>query len=89
MRNALIVQRSAALDGSAHSGLLLADGLREAGWDTHVAFGFKGPIIDRYAVAGHETHVVPHNNWFRWDRKQFAEYVCLGWRVTDAFQSQT
>jgi hypothetical protein len=60
MRRALIVQHSAALDESAHSGLLLADGLREAGWATHVAFGFEGPMIERYAAAGHRTHVVPN-----------------------------
>jgi len=61
----LIVQRNSALDGSAHSGLLLADGLRKAGWDTRIAFGFEGPMTERYAAAGHEVSVVPHENWLR------------------------
>jgi glycosyltransferase involved in cell wall biosynthesis len=84
----LIVQRSAALDGSAHSGLLLADGLREAGWDTHAAFGFEGPIIERYAAAGHETHVLPHDNWLRRHRThQFAKDVWLEWRKASIFNA--
>ena len=88
MKNALIVQRSAALDGSAHSGLLLADGLREAGWTTHVAFGSGGPIIERYAASGHETHVVPHDNWLRRDRThQFAKDAYLEWQKANAFRS--
>lgn len=82
----LIVQHSAALDGSAHSGLLVANGLREAGWATHVAFGFEGPIIERYAAGGHHTHVVPHKNWLR--RKgtpQFVKDVVLEARKAAAF----
>ena len=86
MKKILVVQHSAALDGSAHSGLLLANGLREAGWAPHVAFGFEGPIIERYAAAGHETHVVPHENWLRRDRPhQFAKDVWLEWRKASAF----
>ena len=88
MNRMLVIQRSAALDGSAHSGLLLANGLREAGWDTHVAFGFEGPIIERYAVAGHETHVVPHDNWLRRSRThQFAKDTWLEWRKACAFEA--
>ena len=84
----LIVQRSAALDGSAHSGLLLANGLREAGWDTHVAFGFEGAIIERYDASGHETHVVPHDNWLRRDRAhQFVKDGWLEWRAASAFET--
>lgn len=88
MRRILIVQRSAALDGSAHSGLLLADGLREAGWETHVAFGFEGPIIERYATAGHETYVVPHDNWLRRGRTHhFAKDVWQEWGTAAAFET--
>jgi len=65
---------------------LLADGLQEAGWDTHVAFGFEGPIVERYAAAGHETHVVSHDNWLRRDRTyQFAKDVWLEWQKASAF----
>lgn len=88
MRRILIIQRSAALDGSAHSGLLLADGLREAGWTTHVAFGFEGPIIERYDAAGHETHVIPHDNWLRRGRAhQFLKDAWLEWRAAAAFEA--
>jgi glycosyltransferase involved in cell wall biosynthesis len=88
MKSVLIVQRSAALDGSAHSGLLLANGLREAGWSTHVAFGFEGAIIERYDAAGHETHVLPHKNWLRRGRThQFAKDVYLEWKTADTFET--
>lgn len=88
MKRVLIVQRSAALDGSAYSGLLLADGLREAGWDTHIAFGFEGPILERYDTAGHETHVIPHDNWLRRDRThQFAKDVYLEWKKAGTFEA--
>ena len=83
----LIVQRSSALDGSAHSGLLLADGLRKAGWDTHVAFGFEGPMTERYAAAGHEVSVVPHKNWLRRTHAhQFAKCVWNEWRRAEALE---
>jgi glycosyltransferase involved in cell wall biosynthesis len=83
----LLVQRSSALDGSAHSGLLLADGLREAGWDTHVAFGFEGPMTERYAAAGHEVTVVPHENWLRRaETHRFAKDVWMEWRRAEAFE---
>jgi glycosyltransferase involved in cell wall biosynthesis len=86
-RSVLIVQRSSALDGSAHSGLLLVDGLREAGWDTHVAFGFEGPMVERHAAAGHEVSVVPHENWLRRDRAhQFVKDVWVEWRRAGAFE---
>lgn len=61
----LIVQFSANRDGSAFSGLMLADGLREAGWETHVAFGFDGPMVERFREAGHQVRVVAHKNWLR------------------------
>ncbi|HEX7072310.1 MAG TPA: glycosyltransferase family 4 protein [Rhodothermales bacterium] len=65
MRRVLIVQLSSNRDGSAFSGLMLADGLREAGWDTHVVFGFDGPMVERYAENGHQTRVHSHKNWLR------------------------
>lgn len=64
-RRLLLVQYSSNLDGSAFSGLMLANGLREAGWDTHVTFAFEGPIIERYRADGHEVRVVPHKSWLR------------------------
>jgi len=83
----LVVQRSSVPDGSAHSGLLLANGLRERGWDTHVAFGFEGPMIERYAASGHEASIVPHENWLRRDSThQFAKDVWLEWRKAEAFE---
>jgi glycosyltransferase involved in cell wall biosynthesis len=86
-RSVFVVQRSSALDGSAHSGLLLADGLREAGWDTHVAFGFEGPMTERYAAAGHEVSVVPHKNWLRRTHAhQFAKDLWLEWRRAEAIE---
>ena len=63
----LLVQHSAGRDGSAFSGLLLADGLREAGWEVHVVFGHRGPMEAVYAEHGHTTHVAPHKNWLRRD----------------------
>jgi glycosyltransferase involved in cell wall biosynthesis len=86
-RKALIIQRSSVLDGSAHSGLLLANGLREAGWETHVAFGFEGPMAERYAASGHEVSVVPHENWLRRDSAhQFVRDVWAEWRKADGFE---
>lgn len=64
-RRLLLVQHSASRDGSAFSGLLLADGLRQAGWSVHVAFGHAGPMEGVYARHGHTTCVVPHKNWLR------------------------
>lgn len=64
----LIVQYSASLDGSTVSALMLADGLREAGWETHVAFGHEGPMIERFRDSGHSASVVSHKNWLRANR---------------------
>ncbi|QXD16186.1 glycosyltransferase family 4 protein [Rhodocaloribacter litoris] len=61
----LLVQHSASRDGSTFSGLLLADGLRDAGWWVHVVFGHPGPMEAVYAERGHATSVVPHKNWLR------------------------
>mgnify|MGYP000358998585 CR=1 FL=1 len=82
----VIVQYSGNRSGSGLSGLLLANGLREAGWETHVAFGFSGPLVGRYKENGHITHVVPHKNWLRRDcTHQFAKDVWLEWRKASAF----
>lgn len=82
----LLVQRSSAPDGSAHSGLLLANGLREAGWEVHVAFGHDGAMVERYETAGHATHVVRHDNWLRRERThQFLKDGWLEWRRARAF----
>jgi glycosyltransferase involved in cell wall biosynthesis len=75
-------------DGSAYSGLLLADGLSEDGWEVHVAFGSEGPMVDEYGAAGHQTHVVPHDNWLRRDRThQFVKDIWLEWRKASAFKA--
>lgn len=87
-KSVFIVQRSSSLDGSAYSGLLLANGLREAGWDTHVAFGHEGPIIEQYASAGHVTYVVPHENWLRRGQThQFLKDGWLEWRKARSFSA--
>lgn len=87
-RSVLIIQRSSNLDGSAFSGLLLANGLREAGWESHVVFGFDGPIIDDYESAGHYTYVVPHDNWLRRRRMhQFVKDVWLEWQKAKEFEA--
>lgn len=87
-KTVLLVQSSSALDGSAHSGLLLADGLRDAGFRTHVAFASEGPIIDRYAAAGHQTHIVPHDNWLRRGRThQFIKDLWTEWSKAEALEA--
>lgn len=82
----LIVQRSANLDGSAFSALLLANGFRDAGWKVLVAFGFEGPIIDQFWEAGHEAVVAPHDNWLRRDSlPRFIKDYFAEWRKARAF----
>lgn len=86
MSRILLVQHSSTPDGSAHSGLLLADGLREAGWTVHVAFGHEGPMRDAYAAAGHQPHLVPHSNWLRRAyTHQFVKDVWHEWAGAEAF----
>lgn len=86
MSRILLVQHSSTPDGSAHSGLLLADGLREAGWTVHVAFGHEGPMRDAYAAAGHQPHLVPHSNWLRRAHThQFVKDVWHEWAGAEAF----
>lgn len=83
----LIVQRSSNLDGSAFSALLLANGFRDAGWKTLVAFGFEGPIIERFWKAGHEAVVVPHDNWLRRaGPARFLKDYLNEWRSANAFR---
>jgi glycosyltransferase involved in cell wall biosynthesis len=43
-------------------------------------------MVERYAAAGHETYVLPHENWLRRDRiHQFVKDVWMEWRQADAF----
>ena len=60
-----LIQFSSRRDGSAFSGLLLADGLAAAGMRVHVIFGADGPMVTTYAEHGHGVEVVPHKNWLR------------------------
>lgn len=62
---ACLMQPSAGFDGSTISGLLLADGLKQHGWRTFVCFGRPGPMIERYAAAGHDVRVLRQRNWLR------------------------
>lgn len=88
MKRVLVVQSSSLPDGSTYSGLLLADGLSEDEWEVHVAFAGEGPMVEKYAAAGHETHVVPHDNWLRRGRThQFTKDVWLELRKAGAFES--
>lgn len=62
------------------SGLLMADGFKEAGFATTVIFGHDGPVIDRFASVGHRTHVVPHKSWLRTDNAlRFVKYALAEW----------
>ena len=65
MSRIVIIQFSSNLDGSSFSGLMLANGLKEAGWETHMAFAHDGPIINKYRKAGHKVDILPHKNWLR------------------------
>ena len=60
-----IIQYSSNLDGSAISALMLANGFREAGWETVISFAFPGPIINKFEQAGHKTCIVRHKSWLR------------------------
>ena len=83
----LIVQLDAHLTGSAFSGLILANGLREAGWETVVVFGHDGPIIDRYKAASHHVKIVPHKNWIRTDRlMHFAKVIATELKAANTFE---
>lgn len=85
---ALIVQYSGNRSGSGLSGLLLANGLREAGWETHVVFGFQGPLIEEYEKSGHATCVIPHESWLRRSRThRFVKDVWREWNRSSVFES--
>ncbi|MDX1548779.1 MAG: glycosyltransferase family 4 protein [Rhodothermales bacterium] len=74
------MQFDSGLTGSAISAFLVADGLREGGWETHVAFGHDGPIIDRFRAASHAVHIVPHKNWIRTDEHLYF-FKVLYWEL--------
>lgn len=85
----LIVQYSASLDGSTVSALMLADGLRDAGWETYVAFGHAGPMIDRFRDSGHGASVVLHKNWLRAGRHgKFARDVYREVQTVEVFEQK-
>ena len=65
MSRIVIVQYSSNRDGSAFSALMLASGLKAAGWETHVFFAFDGPMVDRFKNEGHSVRVVSHKSWLR------------------------
>jgi len=82
----LIVQYSSNFDGSAFSGLLLADGFRSAGWQTHVAFGHSGPMESEYQRTDHKTYVVEHKNWMRRSHPaRFLRDVLKEWQNSSKF----
>jgi glycosyltransferase involved in cell wall biosynthesis len=82
-----IVQHCPNLGGSSISALMLADGLQEAGWETHVAFGADGPIIDRFR-SRHQIYVVEHKSWLRTGRyTSFARILAHEIRAAKAFES--
>lgn len=62
---AVLVQYSSNYGGSTLSGHLVAQGLADAGWDVHIAFGFNGPYVDVMRELGFKTYVIPHKSWLR------------------------
>ena len=82
----LIVQFSSDRNGSAISGLLLANGLRERGWETFVVFAYPGPMELDYQLVGHQTAVVEHKNWLRRSNPlRFAKDLWAEWRKVPSF----
>lgn len=63
--NISLIQFSAQRDGSAFSGLLIAEALLKAGHVVKVVFATDGPMIDAYRDAGCAVAIVPHKNWLR------------------------
>jgi len=55
------------------SGLMLADGLKKSGWETHVIFSFDGPVVGLYERNGHKTYIAPHKSWLR--TKNFLRFI--------------
>jgi len=64
-KRVVIVQHSSDRNGSAISGLMVADVLLHCGWDTHVIFRCPGPMEEVYRDKGHSTAVFEHENWLR------------------------
>lgn len=64
-KRVLLGQRSANLDGSAISGLIVAKALRQSGADVVVAFGHYGPMQDEFRALGCEVLLFPHGDWLR------------------------
>ena len=84
----LIIQYSSDRNGSTISGLLLADGLREYGWETFVAFGYLGPMEAEYRESGHQTTVIEHKSWLRRSHPlRFVKDLIVEWRRAPAFES--
>jgi glycosyltransferase involved in cell wall biosynthesis len=61
------IQFSANRDGSAFSGLILADGFAKAGHEVRIFFAAERPMVRIYQNHGHEVEVVLHQNWLRND----------------------
>ena len=86
LKRILIVQYSSSVDGSAISGLLLANGLRHHGWQTSVVFGFAGPMEAEYQRSSHKTYMVEHKNWLRHSHpRRFLRDVLREWQVSSNF----
>ena len=60
-----LIQRSAEIDGSAISGLTVAEAVLAGGGRVHVVFGADGPIIDQYKALGCQTSISPHGQWLQ------------------------
>lgn len=65
MKKILFVQYSAKPDGSTQSGLLLVNGFKENGWESHITFAQEGLMVKEYERNGHSSQVIPHNSWLR------------------------
>lgn len=84
-----LIQYSSNRDGSAFSGLLLADGFREAGYRTHVLFGHSGPMLEEYRAHGHGVGVQAHASWLRHSHLfRFGRDVFHEWEASSEFQKE-
>lgn len=82
----LFVQHCSERTGSTLSGLLVAEGFRNAGWDVDVVFGFDGPLISAFSELGCTTRVIAHKNWLRGGNfLQSARRMAAEWRQASAF----
>lgn len=82
----ILVQHASDLSGSTISGALVAQGLRDDGWEVDVALGSDGNGAALYERLGCEVHVVPHRNWLRSDRVAGAlRRMALEWRASGPF----